>query len=731
MRKVIFTKVGFENFNCYTSQVEFLFKNNKVCLIVGPNGIGKSSIFKALAFALYGITETGLRGEDVVNNKVGKNCHIYTEFIIDDDTFKVDRFIKHSKEGDTVYLKKNNNLIKKGHREVVPEIERILIPQKLFMNTLFFGQKIKTFFTDLTDSDQKDIFRKVLQLDLYTDYYNYASLSLKNLNEEKEEVKNSLRVKSTVIEEITKSIKREEDNIKEFKKKQEEIISNLQLKIDDLTEQHNILLKESEKYSDDYETELSVEREKFNKLNTELQLLDNNYDFNKREIKNKIEIEKNQLNIKYNDILSKIIKEKNLKTEEVIQKFREEIQIAQENLSQNNNELSKVTWKVKELESKISSTSKDIIDINKSVSKEQATCFACGQKIGIEERKKLETIIESKRKEIEEVGNLKEKCGSLFEKLSTKKNELELKLQNLTKKEKEEKENIISRYVSKENLAKEKVLDYLKKISLKLEELIDIETEKYKSEKYNKSRDLEILENRCNDILKLLKEKRDITSNSKLLESEISQKKNEINIVKERKVEDIYKTNLKNLQKDLLNEKSNFDSLLTRSTEIENEIETYEFWKIGYSMTGIPSMLIDEAIPFMNSQIMTYLDQIGSRYIVSFDTLNETKSGEFRDKIKVNVLDTITKANSRKQLSGGQTRIIDISTILTLRDLQSKIQDMSINIVLLDEIFDSLDEQNISYVSTLLRKISTDLSINIISHTQIDQIDADEIYRLS
>ena len=45
-------------------------------------------------------------------------------------------------------------------------------------------------------------------------------------------------------------------------------------------------------------------------------------------------------------------------------------------------------------------------------------------------------------------------------------------------------------------------------------------------------------------------------------------------------------------------------------------------------MSGIPSMLIDEAIPFMNEHIGYYLDQIGSRYIVSFDTLNKNKGGE-------------------------------------------------------------------------------------------------------
>jgi exonuclease SbcC len=154
-----------------------------------------------------------------------------------------------------------------------------------------------------------------------------------------------------------------------------------------------------------------------------------------------------------------------------------------------------------------------------------------------------------------------------------------------------------------------------------------------------------------------------------------------------------------------------------------------EFWEKAFSQTGIPSMLIDESIPFMNERVAYYLDKISNgRYIVSFDTLAETKSGEFRDKISVNVLDTHTQANSRVQLSGGQTRLVDIATILTLSDLQSSTQDVDFNIMLFDEIFDSLDDTNVGYVSRVIRSMISDKSIFIISHRHVDQLEADEVY---
>jgi len=133
----------------------------------------------------------------------------------------------------------------------------------------------------------------------------------------------------------------------------------------------------------------------------------------------------------------------------------------------------------------------------------------------------------------------------------------------------------------------------------------------------------------------------------------------------------------------------------------------------------------------MNETVAKYLDKLtNGRYVVSFDTLAETKSGEFRDKISVNVLDTFTQADKRVQLSGGQTRIIDIATILTLGELQSRIQDMNVNILIFDEIFDSLDEENIGFVSKVLTQLKTGRSIYVISHTQVDQLEADEVIEL-
>jgi len=130
----------------------------------------------------------------------------------------------------------------------------------------------------------------------------------------------------------------------------------------------------------------------------------------------------------------------------------------------------------------------------------------------------------------------------------------------------------------------------------------------------------------------------------------------------------------------------------------------------------------------MNNRVKEYLDEISfGRYVLTFDTVKRLGSkDEFRDKISINVLDSESLSDSKEKFSGGQNRILDIAIILTMCDLQSVIQDVSFNVLLMDEIFDSLDNDNTIHVAKLLRKLTKNKSIYIITHQHIDQIDCDE-----
>jgi exonuclease SbcC len=165
--------------------------------------------------------------------------------------------------------------------------------------------------------------------------------------------------------------------------------------------------------------------------------------------------------------------------------------------------------------------------------------------------------------------------------------------------------------------------------------------------------------------------------------------------------------------------------------EADKKIVILKFWEEAFSQRGIPSMLIDQAIPLMNSSMRKYLELLSNgRYIVTFDTISQTKGGEYRDKFSVNVLDTKTQVNNRKQLSGGQTRLIDIATILTLRDLKKDLGGIDFNLFAFDEIFDALDDLNIGYVCNILNTLKEDRSLLVVSHRHQDDLEADNHIQL-
>ncbi|GAH13794.1 unnamed protein product, partial [marine sediment metagenome] len=105
MRKITFTEIGMENYGPYVEPFIVECPDDSLTLITGPNGVGKTISLDALSFTNYGITSKGERGDDVVNNIVGKNCHTWVRFHdSEDNSYVVDRYHKHSKYKNTARI---------------------------------------------------------------------------------------------------------------------------------------------------------------------------------------------------------------------------------------------------------------------------------------------------------------------------------------------------------------------------------------------------------------------------------------------------------------------------------------------------------------------------------------------------------------------------------------------------------------------------------------------------
>lgn len=729
MRDIIFQEVGMENFGPYIEAMVHTFTNNTITLMTGPNGIGKTMSLDAIPFTFYGVTSKGAKGDDVVNNVIGKNCKTWVKFKINEDQYLVTRYQKYTRLGNTVILNKNGVDTKSGHKEVLPEIERLICPQKSFMNTLMFGQKVKDFFTDLVDSDKKEIFRKILSLEKYILYYKEADKRLKEVKQIIDKLTTDQKVKASLLLDSIDQINYLKSLKKKFYDDQKEEISRLKKE-----------LEENKRLSDNWKKELdNLEKIEFNldtlvnelsKIELSLSNIDSKYQLKLNTLETQISQKKYELQVSADEA------EKQIRTtvdisHETLYVAIETIKSKQSEITdQNRQEVHKLQIKKNDLLSDNKANNDRITEIKVNVlNKEISTCPTCEQDVN--------------KKTIE----------SLLMKVKGYSNTIEINNKEIT---------------SIENQIKDKIESHTQ-LDLQMKSQIKEHQDQIKELKQNEQDEYKKINERLSQAFQKVdevakKQRDELEEQAKKEKENLLQKKSEILNSKSEAIEhqskiDSVKETIKNLEngrsliqnniKDEENRKYDSDQLLRqqqRELDLKSQIDlisvelkvhlkrckVLEFWKSGFSPTGIPSMLIDEAIPFMNQKVAKYLDMItNGRYIVSFDTLAETKKGEFRDKISVRVLDTHTKANTRVQLSGGQTRIVDIATILTLGDLQSTIQDMRTNILLFDEIFDALDDENIGYVAKVLNKLKDGKAIFVIAHQHQDQVEADQVLSLS
>jgi len=729
MRKINFQEVGMENFKGYIDPMVLPIKPGTITLIVGPNGVGKTSIFDCFPFSYYGITPRGARPDDVVNNRVKKNCHTWVKWLDGDVPYELHRYHKHSKHGNTVILSRDGTPYMKGHNEVRPEVERLLVPQKLFMNTLLFAQQVKTFFTDLPDSEQKEIFRKVMKLDDYVLFQKEASKRESELTGILQEVINEIKVSKSILEDSEIQILICSKQALDFESDKKKVLDQLDYQLKSFQEK---LDKKKEIETKLSKVQLTTELELCNENLTKNRLKLSSINIESDQAKSSIEVKRDMKEAEFRESREKKKDLIRIEKETELKKLEEEHLIKKEDLTKksSNLELRNVN-----LESQRREVMKEIISLEKQEKKfvdnvleaDVSTCPTCNQEIDQVVVGEIVELCGKIRSEIEELtktevgitDSMKEDQETLHEyteeilKLQKEIDGHRIRISESYKEEVRAIEVGFQETVKKLNKLVEEEIKKITQDSQKTWGELKEESKELMTQKDDIEKKIIVLEECQKDISKI---SIDIEGVRKDLDN--------------KKKEEFDSSQLKHHQKRKQDSEMNIELLLKKTADLGELKDILMFWKEGFSSAGIPSMLIDEAIPFMNNRVSHYLDRIGGRYSVSFDTLKATKAGEFRDKISVNLFDSVTWADKRVQFSGGQIRVVDIATILTLGNLQESIQGVEFNILLFDEIFDALDEQNAEYVSSLLTEIKKDKAIYIISHKNIEQIEADEVLQM-
>lgn len=170
------------------------------------------------------------------------------------------------------------------------------------------------------------------------------------------------------------------------------------------------------------------------------------------------------------------------------------------------------------------------------------------------------------------------------------------------------------------------------------------------------------------------------------------------------------------------------DLINSNNIEIQNCEESIK--KIEKELVDVTEKLdvISNIIRLSGNQFKAYLlEDIINQLNIELEQLSKSLFDDRIIKITCdNKLDILLNDKYYEQLSGGEQRKCDIGLIIAQRKLAQKMQSVSSNILIMDEIFDGLDDVSFNIVLDLLSDEMQDVEDNIIiSHRNIDEIPFD------
>ena len=796
MREFIFDSIRIKNFRNIQDETSLDFTPNRLVLIVGPNGAGKTTIaVDALCWVLYGATSKGLRGDSVINKRIGKNTEVHVNWRLNEDLYEVSAYRKHDVHHNKRILKKNGVKISGGEdtgdlsNETLKKISECLMPKEVFLNCLLFSKFLKESFIKMGPSAKQDIIDQVLLLNMWNERYEkakkYIKLHENTIISQKSIIPtNESNIKSNqeIINLDKRSIITAKARFDENEQARAKEIESLITNIHNLKQQlvnYDSVKAEVERLNEvkiSGQNELTQMNNQYRAEIEQLKLtLENEHQLRCAAIQEKYSSSKRQLNESISE-LNQQLANLNSKRSETLRAIENQAQSARQKASDNRastlrpieDEYNSVTSKLvsldKELNTLFNSNSILVLEIQSEeddLKKERPKCNSCGQLIQDNESlQKLQAKLQQKKDR-----NHKERLRL---------DEIQKEIRALVSREKElgeTKTAHINSFNQADEIREQKILNTISKantdfdnqcssISQSIPPLreqlggVDIQISNEINES-NKLKDQE-LKNRSENIKdKYQKLAKDIYAKTKTATEEYQKIESTFNQLNEFKLNlEGQSSRLQSKQQEAVQAKIEYErniadteskikhiedvntSLQNNIIRINNDlsivqrkIDIANFWKEGFSDKGIKSLLLDEAMPILNNKARE-LSNLIDKIQVRFDNQPITASGETRNKFMVDALNTVD-LSELKEFSSGEECMTNIVVLLCLRHLLEEMQDCSFNILLLDEMLDSLDPTNASVAVDMVRQLSGQYCVILISHTLREQIEADETLNLT
>ena len=649
--------------------------------VVGFNGSGKSTIFEAIAWALYGTVAARTSSEDIKRNAAEPSsaCIVDLCFQFEGDEYRVVRQMKGKAFISSATITRNGKIAATGAGSSTMFIQKTLgMDYKSFFTSIFARQKELNTLSSMNASERRPLILKMLGIDsldevikqINADKRNKSSLIShlernifdKNGCEKQKILLNKQKILKEQQQQSNEEIKEMKKKLKKLKDEQKTTnidVKYAKRKYEDINKKHEIAIKEKTLYEQNQKIiqEISHIKHKIEKRIKNIQLL-------KKELINFENID--QEIIKTNKRMEEI----NNSTSEIIkQKTQEE------------SELDHLMKQKKEIIKKQNSISKLGLD---------ATCPTCERELG------------------DQFEFLLEKYGTKHDELENECVLLEQKLQE-TNEQQEQKQ--------REHKALQKKKEFYRKKEKEQQE-VKTRIESHKKEQLLEEKELKEKE-------QLLNKNPSIEFNLNLFQIIENQRKTLYQryqqlIKKTSKVKD-------NLSKQTLSiekKQSNIALLIQEINSIKkqrNELkEMHDKIKNEQQKIVEISMLKEIMVSFrlhLVSRIRPALSQYASSF---FHDLTDGKYAEMTldDQYNINIYDD-GKKYPIQRFSGGEIDLANLCLRLAISDVITERAEGLFHFIILDEIFGSQDrlrQQNI--MQELYKLSSTFKQIFLITHVE-------------
>ena len=327
------TKIIISAFGPYVNKTEIDMSklgDSGLFLVTGDTGAGKTTIFDAITFALFGKASGKSRDTSMLRSKYSDGdtpTFVYMEFLYMEKLYKVTRnpeYIRNAKRGDGLVSQKADaeltlpeGSVISGYGAVTVEIEKILgVSFEQFSQISMIAQG--DFLSLITDTTKKrsEMFRKIFLTETYVKWQEKLKImanGLKNSYDSiKEKIENNIKLahidESDSFEDdyafgylnITEKIREKAEEDKKVKMNLEKDLADIEKRIEEL----NVITVKAEKNAqidksvENLENLRNVDLKKLEALKDELNLSEER---EKEVEKLKLEIERQKNGIKFYD----------------------------------------------------------------------------------------------------------------------------------------------------------------------------------------------------------------------------------------------------------------------------------------------------------------------------------------------------------------------------------------------------------------------------------------------